>query len=482
MARKGFTRQLQPLQILSEGQLEAIHRATLDVLGETGARFESDWALDLLKSHGCKVDGEDMRVRFPAALVEECLANVPRTFHAKAPDPENNLLYGGNTVYFSHSSGMQTIDLDTYEPRVPTKSEYIACVRVLDALPTLDHLGCYPYFGYEGISPAMAIPEGVALHMQYSGKHQLACCSNDCEIFTIQLAQAVGHELSGTIGSSPPLAWGKDAIAAARRVVEAGFPLATVDGCIMGGNGPVTAPGSVVVSNAEQLAMVVLVQLLHPEHRMLVGHFSLSMNMRTGSPSFGGIESSINNLIFNQLWRHYGVPFSNGSPGYVNAKTMDYQAGYEKSMAALISALSGANHILLHLGVAGELSAHPVQAILDDDIAGMIGRFIQGEELSDETIALDLIKEVGPLPGNYLSTIHTRDWWRKEQYVPKSADRSTYTEWTQKGKKRALDYARERMDNILATPQTTRLTPGQEHDIDKILQEAREFYAKREQV
>jgi trimethylamine--corrinoid protein Co-methyltransferase len=470
------------LEILSEVQLEAIHRATLDVLGETGVRFESDWALGLLKEHGCKVNGENMRVMFPATLVEECLAKVPSTFHAKAPDPENDLIYGGNTVYFSHSSGMHTIDLDTYEPRVPTKSEYIDCIRVLEALPTLDHLGCYPYFGYEGISPAMSIPEGVALHMQHSGKHQLACCSNDCEIFTIQLAQAVGHELTGTIGSSPPLAWGKDAITAARRVVEAGFPLATVDGCIMGGNGPVTAPGSVLVSNAEQLAMVVLVQLLHPGHRILIGHFSLSMNMRTGSPNFGGIASSINNLIFNQLWRHYGVPFGNGSPGYVNAKAIDFQAGYEKSMAGLISALSGANHILLHLGVAGELSAHPVQAILDDDVAGMIGRFIQGEEISDETIALDLIKEVGPLPGNYLSTVHTRDLWRKEQYLPHSADRSTYSEWAQTGKKRALDYARERMDKILAAPAMIRLTPGQERDIDMILQEAREFYAKREQA
>jgi trimethylamine--corrinoid protein Co-methyltransferase len=480
--RKGFTRQLQALEFLSQAQLEAMHRATLDILWETGIRFESDWALDFLNKNGCRVEAEHKRVRFPGALVQECLAQVPKQFRVKAPDPQNELVYGGNTVYFSHSSGMQTIDLDTYQPRLPTRSEYIDCIRVLDALPALDHLGCYPYFGYEGISPAMGIPEGVALHMQYSGKHQLACCSNDCELFTIQMAQAVGHELTGTIGSSPPLAWGKDAITAARRVVEAGFPLATVDGCIMGGNGPVTAPGSVLVSNAEQLAMVVLVQILRPGQRMLIGHFSLSMNMRTGSPNFGGIESSINNVIFNQLWRYYGVPFSNGSPGYVNAKTIDYQAGYEKSMAALISALSGANHILLHLGVAGELSAHPVQAILDDDIAGIIGRFIQGEELSDETIALDLIKVVGPLPGNYLSTIHTRDWWRKEQYVPQSADRSTYTEWAQTGKKRALDYARHRMDKILAVPQTIHLTPGQERDIDKILQEAREFYAKREQV
>ncbi len=480
MARKGFTLKLKPLEMLTDGQVEELHLATLEVLAETGVRFENQWAQDLLRQNGCQVDEDDARVRFPAELVEECLGQVPATYPVKAPRSENDLLMGGPTVYFSHSSGMQTIDLDTFEPRPPTLAEYVDCIRVLEALPTVDHLGCYPYFGYQGISPAMAIPEGVALHMKYSGKHQLACCSNECEIFTIQMAQAVGHQLTGTIGSSPPLTWGADPVDAARRVVEAGFPVATVDGCMMGGTGPATAPGSVVVSNAEQLAMVVLVQLLRPGHPMLIGHFTAPMNMRTGSPNFGQIGGSINNVIFNQLWRFYRVPFSNGSPGYVNAKTIDYQAGYEKGIAAFVSALSGTNHILLHLGVASEISAHPLQAILDDDIAGMIGRFIEGEEVGDDTIALELIKAVGPVPGHYLSKAHTRKWWQQGSYLPQSADSLTYPEWLQQGKKQALDYARERMAQILAAPETSFLTPGQEEDLNRILQEAREFYRGRE--
>ncbi len=480
MARKGFVRQLEPLKLLSEEQVEDIHQATLEVLRETGIRIENEWALGFFEKNGCIVDEQEMRVRFPGDLIEDCLRQVPSTYHVEAPDPKQDLVYGGNTVYYSHTSGMQTIDLDTFETRPPTEAEYIDAISVLDALPTLDHLGCYPYFGYEGVSPDMAIPEGVALHMKYAGKHQLACCSNDCEIFTLQMAQAVGHEITGTIGSSSPLAWGSDALTAARRIVEAGFPVATVDGCMMGGTGPATPAGSVVVSNAEQLAMVVLVQLLNPGHRMLIGHFSLPMNMSTGAPAFGQIGASINNVIFNQLWRRYQIPFSNGSPGYVSAKTIDYQAGYEKGIAALISALSGANHILLHFGVAAEISAHPLQAILDDDIAGMIGRFIEGEEVSDETIALDLIKEVGPMPGHFLIADHTSDWWKKEQYVPQAADRLSYGEWTDKGKKVALDYARERMEEILAAHEASPLTSSQEEDIETILQEAREYYRKRD--
>lgn len=480
MGRKGFKRNLQPLELLTAEQIQEMHQATLDVLWETGVRIESEWALKFLKQHGCRVDMDRMQVRFPAELVEECIRRAPAGYTVKAPDPANDLVIGSETLYYSHSSGMETIDLDSFEPRQPTKEEYIDCVRVLDALPYLDQLGCYPYFGYEGISPLMAIPEGLALHMKYSTKHQSGCCSNDCELFTIQMAQAVGHEITGTIGSSAPLTWGSEPITAAKRLVEAGMPISTVDGCVMGGTGPATIPGSVVVSNVEQMAMVVIVQLLKPGHRLIVGHFALELNMNTGAPAFGQIGSSLNNLIFNQMWRHYQLPVGNGSPGYVSAKMIDYQAGYEKGIAGLASALSGVNSMLLHFGVSSELAAHPVQAVLDDDVAGMIGRFIEGEIISEETIAAELIKEVGPIPGHYLGKKHTRQWWQREQFVPKAADRLTYASWLQDGKKQALDYAKERVEAILAEPEEIHLTPAQEADLEKILQEARDYYQKRE--
>jgi trimethylamine--corrinoid protein Co-methyltransferase len=225
--------------------------------------------------------------------------------------------------------------------------------------------------------------------------------------------------------------------------------------------------------------MIVLAQLLRPGQRILVGHFALSMNMSTGAPAFGQIESSINNAIWNQMWRHYRVPCGNGSPGYVSAKTIDYQAGYEKAMAGLAAALSGANHLLLHFGVAAEMTAHPVQAVLDDDVAGMIGRFISGEQVDDETIALELIQQVGPLPGHYLDTAHTRRWWRREQYMPRAADRLSYGQWQAAGKKTALDYARARVEEILAKHEAPPLTSAQDEELERILADARHYYRER---
>lgn len=123
--------------------------------------------------------------------------------------------------------------------------------------------------------------------------------------------------------------------------------------------------------------------------------------------------------------------------------------------------------------------ATPVLRVLDDDVAGIIGRFIEGAEVSDKTLALDLIEEVGLIPGHYLSKAHTRKWWKKEQFVPKVADRLTYPEWMKTGKKSCLDYAKERVEEILATHKPTPLTDDQEDAIENILKEAKEYYRKK---
>ena len=479
MPRRGATLKIRPLEVLPDGKLDLIHQAVLDVLRETGVRMESAWALDFLAGHGCRVDRETQRVRFPAELVEACLAQAPRSYLCRAADPANDLQMAAGTVYFSHSAGMETIDLNTFEPRPPSKAEFEDAVRLMDYLPTIDHLGCYPYFGYEGVAPLMGIPEGVVIGMQNSSKHQAACCSYDCELFTIQMAQAVGQELTGTVTSTSPLTWNEGAITAARRLVAAGFPICTVDGTIGGATGPATVPGWLVVSNAEHLAMVVLVQLLHPGHRMMIGHFALAMNMATGSPAFGSITSSLSNVAFNQVWRRYGLPVSNGSPGYTSAKKIDFQAGYEKAMGALLSALSGGNSILLHLGVSSEMSAHPAQAVLDHDIAGMIARFIEGEDITDETLAVALIEQIGPVPGQFLAEVHTSRWWRKEQYLPMAADRQSYPTWLTSGKQGALEKAQESVASILAKHHPRPLTDSQQADLARILAEARAYYDKR---
>ena len=476
---RGFTRKFEPLEILTEEQVESIHRGTLDILWQTGIRIEHERALKLLEKNGCKVDFERKRVHFPQGLVEESLREVPSSFRVKARDPKNDIIVGGNTVYFEASQGMQTVDLHTWEPRTATRKENYDGVTILDALPNHHWIPWYtPYFGFKGVSPCMSMPESIATRLRNSSKVIGSAYSNDSEVFAIEMAKAVGIDLITFCCASPPLTYCEDAIEAAYRWVEAGFPIMAGAGGVMGGTYPATIAGATVIGNAEAIAGIVLFQLIRPGIRVMVYDFTFPQNMKTGSPAFGAIGVSLHQVAFNQIWRKYGIP-TKIDIGYSNSKKIDFQNGYERAILALNAALSGGSLLQLHGCLSGELTWHPLVAILDDDIAGMIGRFIEGIEVNNETLALDLIEEVGPIPGFYLNKEHTRKWWKKEQFVPKVADRLTYPEWIKTGKKDCLEYAKERMEEILSTHKVLPLTATQEEDVERILEEARKYYREK---
>ncbi len=478
MTMKGFTRNFKPLEILTEEQVEAIHRGVLDVLENTGVRVEHDRALKLFDKNGCRVDYDEKRVRIPPGLAEECLRKTPSTFRIKARDPKNDLQIGGNTVYFMNSAGMRIADLDTWESRPATNKEQDDIYKVVDAMDNL-HLAAPIYNDLAEVPACMAFPEFMASRIRNTSKAIFQGYTLDSEIFTIEMAKAVGINYLGLACSAPPLTLPADACESIYRTTEAGFPIFLDTGTVMGGTGPATIAGSIVTTNAELTAMVVLIQLLRPGTGVLAVDFDFAMDMRGGHPAFGAASSTLLEMAFTQTWRKWGIPTQSGVPGYSSSKKIDFQSGYERAMCSLAAALSGASSVQLHGCIHGELTANPVMLVLDDDIAGMVGRIINGVLVNDETLAIDLIEAVGPIPGMYLDKAHTREWWQKEQFMPKAADRLSYPEWLEKGKKSALDYAKDRVEEILATHQPKPLTASQDEAIERILGEARTYYKKR---
>ena len=480
MTVKGFTRNFKPLEILTEGQVEAIHRGALDVLESTGVRVEHDRALKLFEKNGCRVDYDEKRVRIPPGLVEECLRKTPSSFHMKARDPKSDLQIGGDTVYFRPCSGSRIVDLDTWETRPATRQERDNACIVMDALDNIHNLSFYPYFEVEGIPPVMAIPEVVAAMFRNSPKIQICVASDlDCEIFNIEMAKAVGTEIMSIFAIVPPLTIYAVHAECLFRTMEAGLPILVGSDGAYGATAPATIAGSIVQSTASNISGIVLAQLIKPGARVLIADFSHAVEMRSGVPVYGGIESALHSVMFNQVWRKYGIPTATESFGPSSSKRIDFQCGYEKATGALIAALAGSNSINFHGDIYGEISWHPVQAVLDDDIAGRVGHFLEGALVNDETLAIDLINEVGPIPGMYLDKAHTRQWWQKEQFMPKAADRLSYPEWMEQGKKSALDYAKERVEEIIATHKPKPLTASQDEEIERILEEARTYYKKR---
>jgi trimethylamine--corrinoid protein Co-methyltransferase len=480
MPNKGYVRNFRPLQILTDDQMEDIHRASLDVLEKTGVRFESERALKFFAKHECKVDLGERRVRFPPGLVEECLRRCPTSFRLTRMNPQNDLNLGGNVTYFCSFPGMRTIDLDTWEPRTPTIEENHEAVKVLDSVENVHLTMSYtPYCELEGVPPALLLPTSCWSQMKYMDKPVRIGQAQDSWIWGIQMAQALGVDVFGSFENAPPLAWYDDAIECCFAVAEAGFPIEVGCGGVLGGTGPATIAGGLVTSNAEMMSGIVLVQLLRPGLGTIANCFVFPQNMRTGAPGFGMTGVSLFQAAYNQMWRFkYGLPTVDGACGPMAAKRPDAQYGFEKALVTATSALSGGSILNMLGGLHGELTYHPAIVVLDNDLAGMVGRFLEGIQVTHDTLAVDLIEEVGPMPGFYLNKAHTRAWWRKENYIPHVFDQTTYPEWMAGGKKDALDYARDKVTDILANYKQ-HITPEQDQELDRIMAEARRYYQAR---
>ncbi len=477
MFMKGFTRNIRPLEFLTHEQVMATHSGTLDVLRQTGVKFESQRALKLLDEADCQVDFDTKRVKIPEYLVEKCLRMCPSSVFVKSRDSSRSLRIGGNTLYMASSCGMNTVDLDTWEKQTPTVEDQDDAVRVLDSLDNCHRLEYGPYHHMEGVHPLMALPVGFASRIRNSTKTTFTGSVERCEIWNIKMAQVTEQQTVGLLCATPPLAFSKDAIDAAFEYGKVGFPVNVDTGPVYGGTAPVTLAGATVSTNAELIAGIVLMQLIKPGTGIIASTFPHPMNMKDGIPIFGAVEKATQTAIFNQMWRHYGVPTRTSSE-YSSGKVIDYQAGYEKTIQLLLMALSGSHVHCFAGGLYGEITYHPVMSVIDDDVAGMVGRILQGVEVTDETLAVDLIEEVGPVPGHFLNREHTRKWWKKH-FLPRVADRLPYPVWVKEGKKSVLINAKERVKEIIATHEPTPLPRDQDKEIDKILKEAKAYYQER---
>ena len=476
----GFTRRFPPLTYLTQEEMETIHRGALFVLQKTGMRIEHEGALKLMAENGCQVDFEEQRARIPPHLIEECLRMVPSNFILRARDREKDLMVGGDTVYFMQGMGMRYVDLDTWETRPATAAEHRDAMIVVDALENTHLAEAWEiYTERVGIPPIMTLLENLASGIRHSSKTQVAGNIKDTEIFAIKMAKAAGTDLFPEIEHASPLTVPSGGIEAAFRYMEVDFPIVPGLGPAMGGQGPATLAGSVLLQVAETMGWAVVTQLYKSGAPLAIHHGAGPIDMRTGTVFWGGPATSISTAMLNQMLRKYQIPIWSNAGFASDSKKIDFQAGFEKSLGNLMSALSG-GHVHMHQGgSSNELFYSPELSVMDDDVAGWIGRILEGPEVSDETLAIDVINQVGPIPGHYLGHAHTREWWQKENLSLQVKDTEPYSTWGTSGKKDMISHAKEKIEEILATHKQMPLTPEQEAGVEEVLKEAREYYRKR---
>ena len=167
------------------------------------------------------------------------------------------------------------------------------------------------------------------------------------------------------------------------------------------------------------------------------------MDMKTLITSYCEPERTITTALSH----HYGLPmFAIG--GASESKTFDQQAAAEAALSLVVETLAGSN-IIHDLGyLESGLTFSFAQLLLGDEVVSWIKAFTQGYEVNDETLALDVIAELGP-DGDFLNTEHTLKHFR-ERWYPSLFERMSYQSWLSKGGKDLAERAKDKIEAILA--------------------------------
>jgi trimethylamine--corrinoid protein Co-methyltransferase len=233
--------------------------------------------------------------------------------------------------------------------------------------------------------------------------------------------------------------------------VKLGIPIYVEVDSQAGGTTPVTVAGTVVEECANVLAGVTLAQILSPGHPCIFAIASGIMDMTTGNYSGGAPETGLIHAATAQMAHFYGLPFQGGTG--IESTQPDAQAGYERALQVLTNALAGTNFIHLSIGMMEQmLLASYEQCLIDDEILGAAFRITRGIGTSDEDIAFDVIRELGPANGMYLAHEHTARNMRRVSWFPKMTNRDKWETWQAHGGKDMRQRAREEAARRLAEP------------------------------
>ena len=469
-----------PMNVLTDEEVKRIHYGALEVLERTGVVFNHKKALEILDDAGCSVDHKKELVRFPSYLAEESLRKCPRRVLLKGRTPEYDVVIGDPYLHFSSCPAMDMLDLETNDRKTPTAQDYANVVKTLDYLDEV-HIVNVPYLHLKGVLGLVLYPEILHIELTNTQKGIILAGLHGNEVWCIKMAQATGQSLLAYLECAPPLTWGEDQVDSTLHFIEAGFPVLPGTGLATGGTSPVTLAGALVQQLAEIMAITVLIQIVKPGAGIVAKSRIEPMDMRTGEIAEGGVEKVIADAAWNQIWRWYGIPRFH-TIVTTDSKVPDYQCGMEKALHYLLSALTGSNLITGVGSVYDELTSSPVVAIMDNELIRRVHRIIDGVEVNEESLAVDLINEVGPIPGHFLNREHTRRLFQSELLRPELADRFSYGEWKKAGKKTNFDYAKEKYEHIMATHEPKPLPEDQKKAIDEILEEARAFYKEKEKL
>ncbi|HEY3314656.1 MAG TPA: trimethylamine methyltransferase family protein [Bacillota bacterium] len=468
------------VKLFTREELEAFHQAALEVMEEVGVSMPSHKALDILAGAGATVNREKMHVKLPRGLVEKALETAPKRYVLGARDPDNNLDLDGKHCYLSTDGcGIETYDLWTGTRRLSTKKDIEDSARLADSLPAIA-------FYWGPMVSAQDVPAKTRplheLQAAFAGtaKHVQPETIIDEEVarYSVEMAAVVagGYEelrkrpvLSVMQCAMDPLGQDGGSLEASLVAAEHGLPTGFMPMPMSCATAPATLAGNLVVTTVDALAPLVLMQTAHPGSPFFFAAAPTAIDLRLGSYTGGGPEDYLLAAGFQEICAHYGIPLSMGTMA-TGAKMPDWQAAVDNVFSTVASVFTT---VAMMTG-AGMLNGSKIMSfqeiIMDAEIYEIARRFSQGIPVDRETLAVDVIKEVG-IGGNYLSHKHTRAHMR-EIWRPTIVDRSPLQVWETSGRAGAFEKATEIAQKTIREYETQPLAPEAQRELEEIIRKA----------
>jgi len=473
------------LEVLSRDQIDTIHSATMTLLEQVGVRIHHQGALAALSGIGVDIDFKTQTAKMREEFVKEAIRKTPSEFdyygrkgHIGVRGDDVSFADGGNPIKILDFEGVY---------RRALLSDLAEFIRVYDCLDSVD-------FIMGPFTPVADVRDD--LHHLYDFRVKVA---NTTKPFThahytlggneandlIEMASIVagGEEelrklptIMGWENPLSPLGHIKEQVDAMLAFAKNGLPVLIASAPQSGSTAPATLAGLLVQQNAENLSSIVILQsAAEPGRRVpaIYGTAPATFDQRYGTMVYGCPESAMINIASSQIAKYYGLP-CRGTAGTTESKLADMQAGYEAMMTLLMTAMSGCNIIVNATGGAlcpGIDAMSLEKAVVDNEVAAHVSRILAGITVNEETLALDVIRDVGP-EGHYLSHKHTLKHFTSEHPMPKISDRKPVDQWLKDHGKDIRFKAREKAKEILLTHHPEPLDRDLEHRLDEFIDAA----------
>jgi len=473
-------RHIPSYQLLSDSALKAIETQADWLMETVGVEFRSDQvAIELFREAGAEVKGAS--VRFEPGLLSQLCSTAPAQYKLHSRTPRHTVTLGGDNVVLMPGYGSPFVtDLDKGR-RYATLEDFQNFVKLAYTTPYLHHSGgtvCEP----TDIPVNKRHLDMVYAHLKLSTKPFMGgVTAPERARDSIQMAKIVfGDEyleahavMQGNINVNSPFIY-DDTMSGALRVYAEANQCVCVSPAIFGGAmGPVTPAAITAQTLAEGMVGIALAQLVRPGCPVVLGSFHSTMNLRTGSLTFGTPEANLVTMALSQLGNRLGVPVRSGTGGQITAaNTPDGQAMQDSANGMWATMLSGTHQVWHAAGwLEGGLTMSYEKFIMDLDNCGALLKMFQGMTVDDAAFSKESYSEVGP-GQNFLSTSHTMQNFAAANYESLLPDAGSFEMWSENGNKTAAERANGRWKEMLESYEP----PHLDESIDR---ELKAFIAER---